>query len=64
MTTILTLIATILALLLVPILILAWATETRAERARRWHRKGLSQRAIAERLNCSRYKVRQMLAAA
>lgn len=64
MTTTLTLIATILALLLVPILILAWATETRAERARRWRRKGLSQRVIAERLGCSRYQVRQMLAAA
>lgn len=59
-----TLLATILALLLLPVLFLAWATESRGERARRWRRQGLSQRAIAERLGCSRYKVQRLLAAA
>lgn len=51
-----------LALLLLPILFLAWATESTPERARRWRRLGLSQQAIADRLGVSRYQVRKMLA--
>jgi hypothetical protein len=55
--------ATLLALLLFPILFLAWAFESRTDRARRWRRAGLSQQAIANRLGCSRTTVRRLLAA-
>jgi hypothetical protein len=51
-----------LALLLMPIVILAWALESNQDRARRWRRAGLSQQRIADRLGCSRWRVRQMLA--
>jgi hypothetical protein len=51
------------ALLLLPVLILAWCMETRADRARRWRRDGLTQQAIATRLGCSRTTVRRLLAA-
>ena len=61
--TICTLIAWTLALLLLPVLVLAWATESRADRARRWRAAGLSQARIAERLGVSRYQVRKLLAA-
>lgn len=64
MTTTLTLIATLLALLLVPILFIAWLTESDPERIRRWRRQGLSQQKIADRIGCSRAKVRRVLAAA
>jgi len=47
--------ATLLALLLFPLLFLAWATESRTDRARRWRR--------ADRLGCSRTTVRRLLAA-
>jgi len=50
------------ALLLLPVLVLAWALETRQERARRWRRAGMTQQAIATRLGCSRTTVRRMLA--
>ena len=49
-------------LLLLPILLLAWALETKRDRARRWRRQGLSQQRIADRLVCSRWKVRRLLA--
>jgi hypothetical protein len=51
-----------LALLLLPVLLLAWLAETDRERARRWRRDGMTQQAIATRLNCSRYRVRKLLA--
>jgi DNA-binding CsgD family transcriptional regulator len=51
-----------LALLLVPVLLLAWATETNRDRARRWKRQGLSQQRIADRLGCSRHRVVKLLA--
>ena len=51
-----------LALLLLPVILLIWATEDRQQRARRWRRQGLSQQAIANRLGCSRTTVRRMLA--
>lgn len=59
-----TTLAILLALLLLPVLILLWATESREQRARRWRHDGLTQQAIAERLGCSRSTVRRMLAAA
>ena len=51
-----------LALLLIPVLLLAWATETNRDRARRWYRSGVSQERIAVRLGCTRWRVRQMIA--
>ena len=50
------------ALLLLPVLILLWATESRQQRARRWRRDGMTQQAIADRLGCSRSTVRRMMA--
>jgi AraC-like DNA-binding protein len=52
-----------IALLLLPILFLAWGTESRQQRALRWRRQGLTQQAIADRLGCSRTTVRRLLAA-
>jgi DNA-binding CsgD family transcriptional regulator len=51
-----------LALLLLPVLLLSWILETNRNRTRRWRRQGLSQSRIADRLGCSRWKVRQLLA--
>ena len=51
------------ALLLLPVVVLLWATETRHQRACRWRREGLTQQAIADRLGCSRSTVRRLLAA-
>jgi len=51
------------ALLLLPLIVLAWAMETRQQRARRWRRDGLTQQAIADRLGCSRSTVRRLLMA-
>jgi hypothetical protein len=63
MTTTLCLLATLLAILTIPVLVLLWVTETRAQRARRWRAAGWSQQRIADRLGCSRTSVRRMLAA-
>jgi hypothetical protein len=51
-----------LALLLLPVLLLTWILETKRDRARRWRRQGLSQARIADRLGCTRWRVRQLLA--
>lgn len=64
MSTPLCLVATILAILVMPILFLAWVLETDSDRARRWRKAGMSQQRIADRLGCSRYKVRRILASA
>lgn len=56
--------ALILAALLLPLLVLLWATESREQRARRWRRQGWTQQRIADRLRCSRTTVRRLLAAA
>ena len=55
--------ATLLAILLLPLLVLLWATESRQQRARRWRRDGWTQQRIADRLGCSRSTVRRLLAA-
>ena len=55
--------ALLLALILLPLLILLWASESREQRAKRWRKAGLTQQAIADRLGCSRTTVRRMLAA-
>jgi hypothetical protein len=51
------------ALILLPIVVLLWATEDRQQRARRWRRNGMTQQRIAERLGRSRTTVRRLLAA-
>jgi ABC-type spermidine/putrescine transport system permease subunit II len=55
--------ALLLALLLLPLIVLAWASESRQQRARRWRRSGMTQQAIADRLGCSRTTARRLLAA-
>ena len=62
MTTISCALLWVLTPLLIVLAVIAWATETNRDRARRWRRQGLSQRKIADRLGCSRWKVRQLLA--
>ena len=62
MTTISCALLWVLTPLLIVLAVIAWATETKRDRARRWRRQGLSQARIAERLGCSRWKVRQLLA--
>jgi len=51
------------ALILLPIVVLLWATESRQQRAHRWRQAGLTQQAIADRLSCSRSTVRRLLVA-
>jgi AraC-like DNA-binding protein len=55
--------ALLLALLLLPLLCLLWATESREQRAKRWRSYGWTQQAIADRLGCSRTTVRRLLVA-
>jgi DNA-binding transcriptional regulator LsrR (DeoR family) len=58
-----TTLALLLALLLLPVLILLWATESTEQRARRLRRSyGWSQQRIADHMNISRYAVRRALA--
>jgi DNA-binding NarL/FixJ family response regulator len=59
-----TIAALTLAALLLPLVILLWATESRDQRIRRWRRAGASQQCIADRLNVSRSTVRRVLARA
>jgi DNA-binding IclR family transcriptional regulator len=58
------LLALIVAALLLPLLVLLWLTESREQRARRWRRQGMTQQAIADRLGCSRSTVRRLLVVA
>jgi hypothetical protein len=51
----------ILALLLLPVLFLAWLTEGNRERAQRLRRAGWSQQRIADHLGVTRYRVRVLL---
>jgi len=57
------LLATLLVVLLLPALLLGWATEGRRERARRLRRQGWTQQKIAAHLGTSRSTVRRLLAA-
>ena len=56
------LLALVLAALLLPLLVLLWATESTEGRARRLSRSGWSQRRIAEHMGVTRYRVRLALA--
>jgi DNA-binding CsgD family transcriptional regulator len=55
------LLAWALALLLMPVLLLSWILETDRDRCRRLRCAGLSQQRIADRLGCSRWRVRRLL---
>jgi len=59
-----TLAAVLVAAVLLPLLILLWASESRSQRIRRWRAAGASQQLIADRLGCSRATVRRALGAA
>ena len=51
------------ALVLLPLIVLLWITESKPQRIRRFQRQyGWSQRKIADRLNVTRYQVRTALA--
>jgi hypothetical protein len=55
--------ALLLALLLLPFLVLGWATESRPQRARRLRGYGWSQQRIADHLGVSRTTARRLLLA-
>ena len=57
-----TTIALLLALLLLPLLVLLWATESTEQRTKRLAGYGWSQRRIADHLHITRYRVRMALA--
>jgi hypothetical protein len=57
-----TTLALIAALLLLPLAILLWATESTEQRAKRLRSYGWTQRRIAEHMRISRYRVRLALA--
>jgi DNA-binding NarL/FixJ family response regulator len=59
-----TTIALILALLMLPLVVLLWATETTEERAVRLRRSGWSQRRIAKHMGISRSRVQRLTMAA
>jgi DNA invertase Pin-like site-specific DNA recombinase len=63
MTTTLCILATLLAILTIPLVLLLYITETRQQRARRWRAAGWTQQRIADRLGISRTTVRRILAA-
>ena len=58
-----TTLALIAALLLLPIIILLWATESTEQRVKRLRSYGWSQRRIAEHMGLSRYRVRLLTVA-
>jgi hypothetical protein len=55
--------ALLLALLLLPLLVLLWATESRPQRAERLRSYGWSQQRIADHLGVSRTTARRLLLA-
>jgi DNA-binding CsgD family transcriptional regulator len=63
MTTTLCILATLLAILTLPLVLLLYITETRQQRIKRWRAVGWTQQRIADRLGCSRTTVRRILAA-
>jgi hypothetical protein len=63
MTITLCILATLLAIITIPLVLLLYITETRQQRARRWHAAGWTQQRIADRLGISRTTVRRILAA-
>lgn len=59
-----TVLAILIAALLLPVLVLLWATESRQQRARRLRSYGWTQQRIADHLGVSRSTARRLLLAA
>jgi len=57
-----TTLAILIAVLLLPLLIILWFTETTEQRVIRLRRNGMSQQSIADHMQISRYRVRMVLA--
>jgi transcriptional regulator len=56
-----TTLAWVAVILLLPFVIVLWATESQQQRVRRFRRLGWSQQRIADHLKITRYKVRMLL---
>jgi DNA-directed RNA polymerase specialized sigma24 family protein len=56
-----TTLAWVAVILLLPFVLLLWASESRQQRARRLRRMGWTQKRIAAHLNCSTSTVRRLL---
>lgn len=63
MTTVTCLLATVLAVLTIPLMVLWWAAESREQRIKRLRRQGWTQQRIADHLLISRSTVRRILLA-
>ena len=57
-----TTLAVLIAVLLLPLLIILWFTETTPQRVNRLRSNGWSQQRIADHMQISRYRVRMVLA--
>jgi len=57
-----TTLAILIAVLLLPLLIILWFTETTPQRVNRLRSYGFSQQRIADHMQISRYRVRMVLA--
>ena len=57
-----TTLALLIVVLLLPLLIILWFTETTPQRANRLRSNGWSQQRIADHMQISRYRVRMVLA--
>ena len=57
-----TTLAILIAVLLLPLLIILWFTETTPQRVNRLRSNGMSQQSIANHMGISRYRVRMVLA--
>jgi hypothetical protein len=57
-----TTLAVLIAVLLLPLLVILWFTESVPERANRLRSNGWSQQRIADHMQISRYRVRMVLA--
>ena len=57
-----TTLAILIAVLLLPLIVILWFTETTPQRVTRLRRNGWSQQRIADHMQISRYKVRMVLA--
>ena len=57
-----TTLAILIAVLLLPLLIILWLSETTPQRVSRLRSNGWSQRRIADHMGISRYRVRMVLA--
>ena len=57
-----TTLAILIAVLLLPLIVILWLTETTPQRVNRLRRNGWSQQRIADHMQISRYRVRMVLA--